>query len=735
MKNLVKRSIGIFFLAITPFLSVAQDDIADARNNFSLGQTVTVTGIVTNGAELGSIRYIQDETAGIAIYPGFDWDDLPFEPQQGDEITVTGELTEFASLLEVGPSISSLTLESAGNPLPQPFPLTPDQFDETFEGMLVEVVDAVFADGGASFSSSTYSFTASGETGVIYVRNGSPLIGELIPLGLIQMTGVLSQFSFNDPDEGYQLLPRTMDDFISENAVNFGSEVEQTDLTTTSFTLSWTTDVASTSEVEYGTTPDFGETITVDEAVVDHQISLSGLEPGTPYFCRVYSVAGDDTAAARGTFSTVSLSSGEIEVYFNRSVDNSVSTGVDAISLFSATDDTIIANIDRAMHTIDVAAYNINSGTITQALNNALDRGVTIRYIAEGQNANLALASLDDAIPVLERENSTSSGMHNKFIVIDRENVDSAVVVTGSTNFTTNNLFDDPNNLIIIQDQALARAFTIEFEEMWGTSDPQPDLENSRFGELKLRNTPEKFIIGGKNVELYFSPSDGTTTAIEEAIQTTDYDLEFALLLITNNILSEAIATEANIFVQPRGLVETTTGTGSDFEFLQNEGINVLGHVGFGQLHHKYAIIDHSQPDSDPMVITGSHNWTASAESVNDENTLIIHDATIANLFHQEFTARWSEQTLSVNENEVPEFNLFPNPTSDRVILEFEGTGSQASVTVFSIDGKVVDQLITDTFSGKNLLEISVANLPEGVYLIQYKTESSQVVKKLSVLR
>ena len=729
----ILRSVFTISLITLSALAFGQENIADMRENFNIGQTVTVTGIVTNGAELGSIRYIQDETAGIAIYPGFNWNNLTFTPQPGDEITVTGEISEFASLLEVGPSISSMTLVSSGNPLPQPFALTPNDLDETYEGMLVQISGAVFADGGSTFASSTYNYQASGETGIIYVPASSPLQGELVPLGEIELIGILSQFSFGDPFSGYQLLPRTLEDLVSDSNINFGSEIEQSDLSTTGFTLTWSTDVASTSEVEYGPTTDYGQITSVQEAVADHSIQLTGLEPGTPYFCRVFSVNGEDTASATGTFSTVSESSGDIAVYFNRSVDTSVSTGVDAISLFNATDDTIVAQIDRAMSTLDVAAYNINSGTIVQAINNAYDRGVTIRYIAEGQTANTALANLNDEIPVLQRQNSTSSGMHNKFIIVDRNNVDSALVLTGSTNFTTGNLFTDPNNMIIIKDQSLARAYTIEFEEMWGGSGAQPDLENSRFGELKMRNTPEKFIIGGKNIELYFSPSDNTTTAIAEAIETTEYDLEFALLLITSNILADAIVDAANLFVQPRGLINDVNTTGSDFQYLVDEGINVVSHEGFGQLHHKYGIIDHSQPDADPIVITGSHNWTSSAESVNDENTLIIHDATIANLFHQEFTARYNEVTLSTNDLVETEIKLYPNPATDQITLEFDGGGSAAIVSVYSLDGKVISQKNINSFNGSNRLVLDVSNLPAGLYLLQYNEGSRSGVQRLAI--
>ncbi len=57
-------------------------------------------------------------------------------------------------------------------------------------------------------------------------------------------------------------------------------------------------------------------------------------------------------------------------------------------------------------------------------------------------------------------------------------------------------------------------------------------------------------------------------------------------------------------------------------------------------LHHKYMILD-ANSASDPMVVTGSMNWSANGDDTNDENTLIIHDAAIANQFYQEFAARY----------------------------------------------------------------------------------------------
>ena len=70
---------------------------------------------------------------------------------------------------------------------------------------------------------------------------------------------------------------------------------------------------------------------------------------------------------------------------------------------------------------------------------------------------------------------------------------------------------------------------------MWGGIGTVPDESNSKFGPDKVINTPKKFIVGGSPVELYFSPSDGTTSAIRKSIETTDYSLIFALLAFTRD--------------------------------------------------------------------------------------------------------------------------------------------------------------------------------------------------------
>ena len=61
------KKIKLFFILNILIQSIYAQDILTARSQ-GIGANVTVTGVVTNGYELGVIRYIEDPTAGIAIY-------------------------------------------------------------------------------------------------------------------------------------------------------------------------------------------------------------------------------------------------------------------------------------------------------------------------------------------------------------------------------------------------------------------------------------------------------------------------------------------------------------------------------------------------------------------------------------------------------------------------------------------------------------------------------------------
>jgi phosphatidylserine/phosphatidylglycerophosphate/cardiolipin synthase-like enzyme len=404
-----------------------------------------------------------------------------------------------------------------------------------------------------------------------------------------------------------------------------------------------------------------------------------------------------------------------IRVYFSQDTDPTVSEGTLAISLGQAMDDTIEAYIDRARYTIDVAVYNANDYSIIYALNDARDRGVQVRYITEGAQTNSALPALDPAIPVLERTDGQGSGMHNKFMSIDADHQDLAWTWVGSPNWTQNGLFEDYNNMVFIQDQQLALAYRAEFEEMWGSSGPQPSAANSRFGAEKTDNTPHSFDVDGVLVECYFSPSDGTTARIVDAVQYAQHSVHAALFSFTNSSIGDALlAADALPGCTVRMDLEAPLDPGTEGWYLASNGVDVATHgTDEVQLHHKFAVIDAGTPD-DPLVITGSHNWTNFAETINDENILVIHDATVANLFLQEWSARRNDVVGFREGTDAPRVEVWPQPAADLLQVRLPAALQGGTLRLFDAMGRTVR-----TWNGPGALHsLAVHELSPGVYTL-----------------
>lgn len=178
--------------------------IAQVRN-LGIGQTVTVSGVVTNGSELGSIRYIQDGTAGIACY-GSNLSTV----QKGDSITATGVLFEFSGLLELSPTNSFTNHGQAVNP-PSPLIIPISSAGESLEGELVRLDNVTFVQTG-NFATGNSTVQVFDGTSTFDVRiNGSTNIdGSAIPTGPISIIGLMGQFNAN-----YQLIPRSTQDIFA----------------------------------------------------------------------------------------------------------------------------------------------------------------------------------------------------------------------------------------------------------------------------------------------------------------------------------------------------------------------------------------------------------------------------------------------------------------------------------------------------------------------------------------
>ncbi|NNF33519.1 MAG: hypothetical protein HKN68_05395 [Saprospiraceae bacterium] len=435
----------------------------------------------------------------------------------------------------------------------------------------------------------------------------------------------------------------------------------------------------------------------------ENHLIIEGLLPG-----EVYGIT--DLNGEEHYFATRSRSSGEMKVYFNNDVDTSFSDGSQPVSTsIGILERDLIKLIDNAETSIDFCAYNTSRTSIVGALIDAYARGVQVRVITDDETRN---SGWEGNIPFpVVRGNKGDDLMHNKFFVIDADKQENSWVLTGAMNFTTNQMETDPNHMIWIQDKSLAQTYTIEFEEMWGSNGAEPNPSTARFGNDKNDNTPHIFDIGGRRVESYFSPSDNTAFHIGEAVKSTDEEINVGLLIFTYFDLKDELVKLHQSDTKVRVIVENIGSSSSVISDLRAVGIPVSNHPPSQLFHHKYAIIDEGS-NSDPIVVTGSHNWTFSADNYNDENTLIIHDQSIANIFKQEFQRWWGELSTSTADVSSAEVKISPNPSNSRILVECNEIIDQMSIV--SLDGRILysDRLKVSAW------EVDVKNYNNGLYLL-----------------
>ena len=200
--------------------------ISDART-LSLGTRVRIAGRVTVANEFGGPLYLQDGTAGLAVY----YEPLHAEAVIGDSIVVEGPLNVFRPiagededfLLQISATDSDNSINyeilEVESRVPEPKMVTLTQVNSgSLEAQLVQIPNTVIEHQGAFQGNTNYSISDPTSTAEMRVDNDSELVGAMSPNEPIQMIGVVGQFAGI-----YQILPRFTSD-LSVDAVSFPSD-------------------------------------------------------------------------------------------------------------------------------------------------------------------------------------------------------------------------------------------------------------------------------------------------------------------------------------------------------------------------------------------------------------------------------------------------------------------------------------------------------------------------------
>ncbi len=311
---------------------------------------------------------------------------------------------------------------------------------------------------------------------------------------------------------------------------------------------------------------------------------------------------------------------------------------------------------DRRGSAIHAAIYEMNDKELVDALKPFGNRGhvllgngsATQPWVAE----QLAAAGLEVKHRDLSHHGRSSPSVHNKFVVeSDAAGKTASRVLTGSTNWTVTGLCTQLNNVLIVEDAAVAGRFL----DQWGklvaagddmpaslkTSNSNPTSDNDVSVYFAASNNEAEFkpvldlIKGAKEGALFLMFMPGESPLLEallDRVQKNDIYVRGVVSSVTTSkngdigtvggqvVKSGAPAQSFHNDVElPSGISEDDKPSWAETEFTVGE---IRAAHLMAIVHSKAIVID---PFSDNCaVITGSHNFSTSASQKNDENLVIV---------------------------------------------------------------------------------------------------------------
>lgn len=423
------------------------------------------------------------------------------------------------------------------------------------------------------------------------------------------------------------------------------------------------------------------------------------VEPGKTYTYKVVPVYGKPKKLVYGDAVEVEITAETLEddqheIYFNRGVAASQAYAIKfgdkkphqlpkeeqpeaykwlSRGLFEA----IIRFIEQATdnsYKIRAALYELDYPPVMEALKKAQNRGVDVKIIYHDKEDSQAHDNetvlfnagftLDDRETTFAR---TKSGgiFHNKFFLLIKNNKP-AQVFTGSTNISEGGIFGHSNLGHCIKNEAIARKY-LQYWEALKTDPSQDELDDTV--EAIQGNIDADSIPPG--VSVIFSPRlddtmlDVYVKAFGNARTLANLTLPFNIdkrfmaelerktgairYVILNKdkepdkkkphtdiILKEGMdyvqhfRTDGDVYIAPGGFIE------KEWEQWLKETLTGFNGSTVLYIHTKFLLID--ALSDDPIIITGSANFSAPSTDSNDENMLLIRGNTrVADIYLGEF--------------------------------------------------------------------------------------------------
>jgi PLD-like domain len=316
------------------------------------------------------------------------------------------------------------------------------------------------------------------------------------------------------------------------------------------------------------------------------------------------------------------------------------------------------AQADAADYKLRAMLYEFRYSPVGEAFRDARDAGadVSVRYEAQSyKEENEAIINALGIEDICTPQKSRAGIRHNKFIVLIHKNKPVAVW-TGSTNISAGGIFGHSNVGHVIWHEGLADLFLKYWERLAAPNVTRKPLVTAN---LAAEATPEVNTLPPEDRMLaLFSPRDEKETV--ETLQwyaglmgsanrimcmTFAFNLDdffFRVLTKPGDTLRYAVFDDnlkEDVEEQIDQVHNTVIASGAKLALNDLEnfvGENLSGFNKNAYIHDKFLLVD--PLGDDPIVVTGTANFSRPSQYANDENMIVIRkNLRVADIYFGEF--------------------------------------------------------------------------------------------------
>lgn len=249
---------------------------------------------------------------------------------------------------------------------------------------------------------------------------------------------------------------------------------------------------------------------------------------------------------------------------------------------------------------------------------------------------------------------------HNKFIILLKDG-DPVAVWTGSTNLTESGIFGHANVGHLVRDRKVAAAFLKYWERLREDPEVQSLKDDNESATPTLTEYPPP-----AGTTVLFSPRNDLDQlewygqAMDNSSQLFCFTAAFGVNAVFREVFRKNKAYLRYVFlekwgVNPKLAEETEADLSNDRDIQVAVGATIRNDILYRWLHEmpntlsrnvryvhtKFMLIDPLH-DTDPVVISGSANFSDASTKSNDENMLVIRgDKRVADIYLGEFMRLW----------------------------------------------------------------------------------------------